>query len=321
MLAGADQDHRHRYIRLRQPRGAQSHECAEVLEAVLLTAVFEQRRILPQMPRDDISRQAYDAFHSCKRQRIRFVRHAHDQRLADGQGERQANGESRSLAESRIDEQAAAEFFNLGGHHIHADSAARRLCDVPGGAEARLQDELHCLLIGESCMSIDQTQRDGLLANQFDVDAGAVIRNHDNDFRAVALQTDGDSADLGLAKGSASIRAFDAVHHGIAQHVLQRRNHALQHLPIELRGGALHDQFRALGGVVSRLTHEPRQSLHVALKGNHARAHQAVLQFGDHPRLLSQQILRLARQGLEQTLNTRNVARGFGQGARELLQR
>src|SRR5271169_5340284 len=50
MFAGADQDPRHRYIRLRKPRGAQSHERAEVLESVFLAAVFEQRRVLYQMP-------------------------------------------------------------------------------------------------------------------------------------------------------------------------------------------------------------------------------------------------------------------------------
>jgi hypothetical protein len=37
---------------------------------------------------------------------------------------------------------------------------------------------------------------------------------------------------------------------------------------------------------------------------------------GDDARLLGQKILRLARQGLEQALNARDVARGLGQ-ARE----
>jgi hypothetical protein len=38
----------------------------------------------------------------------------------------------------------------------------------------------------------------------------------------------------------------------------------------------------------------------VALERHHARAHQAVLQFGDDARLLQQQVLRFARQVLEQ---------------------
>ncbi len=67
------------------------------------------------------------------------------------------------------------------------------------------------------------------------------------------------------------------MYHGVAQHVLERRDHALQHLPIEFRGSALNDEFRTLAGVVRRLTHEAREPLHMALEGHHARSHQAIL--------------------------------------------
>ena len=58
----------------------------------------------------------------------------------------------------------------------------------------------------------------------------------------------------------------------------------------------------------------------MALEGHHPRSHQAILQFGDDPRLLGQQILRFAGQGLEQSLNARHVARSLGERARVLLQ-
>ncbi len=58
----------------------------------------------------------------------------------------------------------------------------------------------------------------------------------------------------------------------------------------------------------------------MALEGHHAGAHQAVLEFGDDARLLREQILRFAGQGLEQSLNARHIARGLGQRARVLLQ-
>src|SRR5580693_2331008 len=142
------------------------------------------------MPRDDIARQPYHAFHRRQRQGVGFLRYPHDQRLADRQRERQTNRESRSLAVGRVDEQAAAQLFDFGRDDIHADAAARGLRDVTGGAEARLQYELHGLLIGEFRMSIDQAERDRLLADQLDVDAGAIIGHDDDDFRAVALQAD-----------------------------------------------------------------------------------------------------------------------------------
>ena len=39
---------------------------------------------------------------------------------------------------------------------------------------------------------------------------------------------------LGLATGEAIFRPLDAVHDGVTQHVLERRQHALEHLPVEL---------------------------------------------------------------------------------------
>jgi hypothetical protein len=67
------------------------------------------------------------------------------------------------------------------------------------------------------------------------------------------------------------------VHDRIAQQVLQRRNHPLQHLAIKFRTRALHGELRTLAGIVGRLANQSGQALHMALKGNHARAHQAVL--------------------------------------------
>ena len=59
----------------------------------------------------------------------------------------------------------------------------------------------------------------------------------------------------------------------------------------------------------------------MALERNHARAHEAVLQFGDRAGLLLQEVLRVARKGFEQALDARHVVRGFGERARELLDR
>ena len=273
------------------------------------------------MPGHDIARQAHDAFHGGQRQCIHFLRDAHDQRLADCQSERQANREARSLAGGRFDEQAAAELLDFRCDDIHADAAAGRLRDAAGGAEARLQNELHGLLVGEFRLAVGEPERDGLFADQLHVDAAAVVGDHDHDLRAVAGQAHRYASDLRLAERRASLRRLDAVHDGVAQHVLERRNHALQHLPVEFGGRALNHEFRTLAGVVRGLPHQTRQALHMALERHHARAHQAVLQFGDDARLLRQQILRLASQRLEQSLNARDVARGLGERPGKLLQR
>ena len=114
---------------------------------------------------------------------------------------------------------------------------------------------------------------------------------------------------------------LDAVRDRVAQHVLERRHHALEHLAIELAGGAFDLQLGLLVRVGGGLAHDAREALHVTLERNHARAHEAVLQFGDGARLLGQQVLRVLRERFEQLLNAADVVRRFGEAARELLDR
>ena len=126
-------------------------------------------------------------------------------------------------------------------------------------------------------------------------------------------------ARLGLAARRALGRRLDAVHDGVAQHVLERRQHALEHLPVEFARGSLDDQFGLLAGLRGGLAQQPGEPLHVALERHHARAHQPVLQFGDDATLLLQQVLRVAVQVLEQPFDAAHVADRLGECARKLL--
>jgi hypothetical protein len=98
------------------------------------------------------------------------------------------------------------------------------------------------------------------------------------------------------------------MHYAIAQQMLQRRQHALQHLAIQFAGSAFHRQFRLLAAISSRLAHDARQPLHVAAKGHHARVHQAVLQISDDAPLLLQLVLGLGHQRTQQLLQAGDVA-------------
>ena len=128
---------------------------------------------------------------------------------------------------------------------------------------------------------------------------------------------DVDGAGLVLAGRGARRGQLDAVHDGIAQHVLERRQHALEHLAVELAGGAVDAHLDFLAGLGRRLPRDARQALHVALERHHARAHQAALQLGDDAALLRQQVLRLARLGREQALHARHVGGRSPPSARE----
>ena len=321
MFAGADQHHRHRYVRFRKPGRPQTDERPQLLEAVFLSAVFERWRIPAKVPGDDVARQSHHALHRGERQRVDLFGDAHDQCLADGQRERQTDRETRTLAGGRFDEQPAAQFLHFRGHDVHAHAATGGLRDVTGRAEAGLEDELHGFLVRQLRIAIDESERNRLLADQLHVDSMAVVRDHDDHLRTIPCQADGNAADVRLAERKAALGRLDAVDHGIAQHVLERRHHALEHLPVEFGRRTLHHQLGPLAGVVCRLTHQTRQALHMPLERHHACTHQAVLQFGDHAGLLRQQVLRLPGQRFQQTLDARDVPGGLGKRPGERLQR
>jgi hypothetical protein len=111
------------------------------------------------------------------------------------------------------------------------------------------------------------------------------------------------------------------VHDGVAQHVLQRREHARKDLSIEFAGRPFDHQFNLFLRFCGGLADDAGQALHVPLEGDHARAHQSVLHLDDGAALLLQQALRIAGQRLEQLLDAGHVARRLRETTRELLDR
>ena len=132
------------------------------------------------------------------------------------------------------------------------DSAARRLSKVAGRAETRLQYELHRLFVREFRVAVYESQGHCLLADQLHIDAAAVVGDHDHDLGAVARQADRDSADIRLVQSGTPLCRFDAVNHGVAEHMFQGRDHALEHLPVEFCRCALNHEFGTLARVVEQ---------------------------------------------------------------------
>ena len=274
-------------------------------------------------PRCWVSRalQSRDPLDRRDRQREELVVDAHDQRLRDRERERQADREARAAPGMRLDEEPTAQLLDLGRDDVHADAAAGLLRQALGRAEPGLEDELQRLLVGDRLVGPQQPEAPRLGADCGDVEPGAIVLDDDDDLRALALQPYRDRAGLRLAARQALGRRLDAVHDRVAQHVLERRQHALEHLAIELAGAALDGELDLLAGLLRGLAHQAREALHVPLERHHPGPHQAVLQLGDDAALLQQQVLPLARQVAEQPLDARDVADRFRKRARELLDR
>ena len=84
VLTGAHQHDGDRDILLGQRRGLEADETGQILEAVLLTAVVERRRLATQMRGDLGLRQPQHALDRGQRQSVILLTGPHDQRVADG---------------------------------------------------------------------------------------------------------------------------------------------------------------------------------------------------------------------------------------------
>jgi len=108
------------------------------------------------------------------------------------------------------------------------------------------------------------------------------------------VQADGDFALFRLAGGATLFRRFQAVGHGVAQHVFQRRDHAVEDVAVQFAVGTFQGQVDLLAGIHAGLADHAAQARHQAIERHHARAHQAILQLGADARLLLQQRIVLA---------------------------
>ncbi len=80
------------------------------------------------------------------------------------------------------------------------------------------------------------------------------------------------------------------MYHGIAQQMLEWRQHALQHLTVQFARGAFDHEFGLPCRVGAGLADDARKALHMPLERHHARAHEAVLDLGNGAALLLQQV-------------------------------
>jgi len=158
------------------------------------------------------------------------------------------------------------------------------------------------------------------LADGVAIETGAVVGYPHQYFSALAADVDRDGTFHRLADGDALGGILDAVRERVAQHVLERRLHALHHAAIHFTLCAFHAQLRALAEFVGGPAQRAAQVRHHRLERHHARTHQAVLQIGVDTRLLQQQRFGLARLIVQDVLDRGQVRHRFRERARILLQ-
>ena len=165
-----------------------------------------------------------------------------------------------------------------------------------------------------------QAALDGLAADRRNIEAGAVIGKTDHDFTALVAGLNADVAGHRLASVFTFGLGLEAMIERIADHVLERTDHAVQHGAIHFHLGADQFQFDAFAQFARRLAHDVPQARALRGKTDHARAHQSFLQLGIDARLLDQYRLCLAGVILEIGTYGEQIVQTLGQTARQCLQ-
>jgi hypothetical protein len=137
-----------------------------------------------------------------RRNRVFPLARAYQQGFRHRQGERQIKPESRSLASAGDDFNAAAKAGHFALQNIHSDATTRQARDFAGRREARGKNQLHHALRVGGFVLAEQAGEQAALAQPVEVEAGAVIRERQDDLVAFLRQLERDLADFRLALGS-----------------------------------------------------------------------------------------------------------------------
>ena len=171
-----------------------------------------------------------------------------------------------------------------------------------------------------SLAGVEQPERDALGADAREVEAGAVVAELDPDLVALVRDRDGDRADRILAGRRAHARRLDAVGHAVAQQVLERADHAVEHAAVDFDRTADDVEPHLLAGLLRRQPDDAVEAVRQAFEFDHPRAQQVVLQVARHARLRDQFVLGRFERALQAALHGRDVVDRLGHHPRQFLE-
>ena len=213
----------------------------------------------------------------------------------------------------------ATKRLHFGAHHIHANTTARHACDLLRRRKAGHEDQLGCACGIHHLISSDQPLCQGLVADTLHIQACAVIVEAHRYVIAFLLHLHADGAAGRLARCGAQLGLFNTVVHAVAQQMLKRRHHALEHATVHFNGATRQAQLDLLAGFLGRAAHHGIQTLRDSVELHHARAQQVTLQLTGLTALGNQIVFRRVHIPLQTALHRGHVVDRLGHHARELL--
>src|SRR6266481_2616206 len=221
---------------------------------------------------------------------------AEEQRLNAGQREGHPKLDSCALAFTGSDVNRAFEAIENGADDVHADAAAGDFGDFAGGAEPRLEDQVHDVLIGEASgvFEFDEAVANGVFANIVQVDAAAIVADFDDDLRALMMSVEGNCSAGGLAGAEALVSWLNTVVDGVADKVRERLGKRVEDAFVEIGVFAGDFQGDVFAAEFRDVANDPRKSAEELFDGNHADFEDALVKFVEDARLECQCLGELA---------------------------
>ncbi len=165
-------------------------------------------------------------------------------------------------------------------HDVHAHAPARHVGDDGRRAEARQEDQLQGLHIGQRAglSATDQLLLDGRVAQRGGVDPRAVVPHLDHHLRALLVGPHLYLARHGLSGRRPHGGQLDAVVERVTQQVDQRVAQGFQNLLVDLGVGAFQPQGNLLARLALEVAHGPGERREERLDRQHAHAAHGVFQ-------------------------------------------
>ena len=245
---------------------------------------------------------------------------ANQQRLGHRQRQRQVNPESRTVCHLRQGLDPAAQRSDFGFDHVHADATPGHLAQLSRRRETRLENEIIELRIVDRGTRCQQAHRLGTGADQSGIETFAIIGQGQDDFIAFLSQFQRDFADFRLAGSQSLLTTFDAVRHGIAQHVLERRQHLVEDRTVNIDLTIGNVEIGAFADILGGLPDDPVKTVGLAGERNHPDGHQFLLQAAVQTRLGDDRRVGVIQVFQQVLLYRRNVVHRLGHEARQFLE-
>src|SRR6185295_15446890 len=144
--------------------------------------------------------------------------------------------------------------------------------------EARHEDELDGLIVGQHIVRPDEAARASLGEDALRIHAAPIVAHFNTDVAAAMAHIETQMTDGGFAAPDAHVRLLDAVVDAVADEVHERIADLLEHRLVELGLLARHDELDLLAETLREIAHHAREAAENEADGQHAHAHDAVLQ-------------------------------------------